>query len=204
MRLSIKNEVYNFSKGVTLIELLIASSIFLVVMITIFSAFHTGVFGYRSIDDTLTINQTARLALERIDLDLRNLFAYASDKTAFTGTKNAISFLALVDTFTKDRITSDFSFVSYSLQDKKIMRLCRKNRDSFDNAADIQPEEMASDVEAFEFHYGYQSAPEEPVKFDKDLWDDPAKLPVAVKIKLSLKNTLSQDFERTIYLAAEQ
>lgn len=204
MRLSIKNEGYIFCRGVTLIELLIASSIFLVVMVTIYSAFHTGIFGYRSIDDTLNINQTARQALERIDLDLRNLFAYASDKTAFTGTKDTVSFLSLVDTFSKDRITSDFSFVSYSLQDKKIMRLCRKNTDSFNDKTDIQPQELASGVETFELYYGYQSAPEEPVKFDKDLWDDPVKLPVAVKIKLSLKNTLTQDFERTIYLAAEQ
>jgi len=193
-----------FSRGVTLVELLIAASIFLVVLVTVFSAFHTGIFGYRRVDDTLTINQTARLALERIDLDLRNLFAYSSDKSFFTGARDSVSFLALVDTFSKDRVTGDFSFVSYSLQDKKIMRLCRKNTDSFNDKADIQPLELATGVEAFELSYGYQSAPEDPVKFDKESWTDPAKLPVAVKIKLSLKNTLAQAFERTVYLAAEQ
>jgi prepilin-type N-terminal cleavage/methylation domain-containing protein len=191
-------------KAVTLIELLIASSIFLVVMVTIYSAFHSGVFGYRHIDEALTMNQSARQALERLNLDLRNSFAFSKERANFTGTKSSIGFLTLADTFSKDTITRDFAFVSYSLDGKKLMRLCRKNTESFNQASQIQSEEMASDIEAITFSYGYKSDSDELLKFDKDTWDDESLMPLAVKIKLTLKNTRAQDFERTIYLPLAQ
>lgn len=187
-------------KAVTLIELLIASSIFLVVMVTIYSAFHSGIFGYRRIDESLVMNQAARQALERVNLDLRNSFAFSKERANFTGSRSSIGFLTLADTFSKDTITRDFSFVSYSLDGKKLMRLCRNNTESFNQASRIEAEEIISDIEAVTFSYGYKSDSDEPIKFDREAWDDESKMPQAVKIKLTLKNARAQDFERTIYL----
>ncbi|MCX5715091.1 MAG: prepilin-type N-terminal cleavage/methylation domain-containing protein, partial [Candidatus Omnitrophica bacterium] len=65
------------TKAFSLVELLIASAIFAVVMVSIYSAFRTGIFGYKNIRENIEIYQSARFILERINLDLRNAFAYS-------------------------------------------------------------------------------------------------------------------------------
>lgn len=187
-------------RGFTLIELLIASSITLVVMLTIYSAFHAGIFGYRNIKEAVNTYQDARQILERLNLDLRNSFAYSAEDTMFTGNKNEVNFLTLVDSFSKDKITQDYAFISYKLSGGKLTRLCRKNKDSRNDNTGIEPEEMGSGVEEINFNYGYSDSVGGAVKFDKELWDDKTKLPLAVKVRLTLRNKAKQDFERTIYL----
>lgn len=194
-------------RAFTLVELLIASSIFLVVMLTIYSAFHTGIFAYRNIDKTINTYQTARQVLERMNLDLRTSIVYSDQEAQFTGNKNEVSFLTLTDTFSKDTLAlaQDYAFVSYQLAGDKLMRLCRKNKECLNYKSKIEPEEMAFNIEELNFSYGYINAIDKSLKF-KDSWagqDAPgeeAQLPVAIKVKLSLKDKIRQDFERTIFL----
>lgn len=187
-------------KALTLVELLIASSIFVVVIVTIYSAFHSGIFGYRNIEETLDVYQTARSILGRINLDLRNSFAYSEDETKFVGEKNKISFLTLVDTYRQDKIVQDYAFVSCKLgDDNKLVRLCRKNQEALKEDSEIQPEEMADNVEKLNFTYFYFDTADSKLK-ERDSWDDPKNLPVAVKVSLTIKAKLEQKFERTIYL----
>ena len=211
-------------KALTLVELLIASSIFVVVMVTIYSAFHSGIFGYRNIEETLDVYQTARSILGRINLDLRNSFAYSEDETKFVGEKNKISFLTLVDTYRQDKIVQDYAFVFYGIgkyktflttenqlkviakrfscklgDDNKLMRLCRKNQEALKEDSEIQPEEMADNVEKLNFTYFYFDTADSKLK-EKDSWDHPKNLPVAVKVSLTIKAKIEQKFERTIYL----
>lgn len=193
-------------KAVTLIELLIASSIFVVLMLSIYSAFHTGIFGYRNIEEAINISQGARQILERINLDLRDSFAYAKDQTKFTGNKNDISFLALIDTFNENKIMQDYAFVSYALKGDKLMWLCRKNKDSLNDKSEVQPEELSANIKEIIFSYGNIVTAGQPLQW-KDSWasqGDPEEeqkvLPLAVKVKLTLKNRAEQDFERTIFL----
>jgi len=197
-------------KAFTLVELLIASSIFLVILVTIYSAFQTGVFGYRKIEDAISVYQSARLILERMNLDLRNSFAYSKDETRFTGGKTEMAFLALVDTFTQGAMYREYATISYKSLDFKLMRLCRKNKQSLDEKSPIQPEEMTQSLQELSFEYGFQDPADKSLKF-KDTWgskNDPAnegkQMPVAVKIKLTLKNKTTQDFQRTIYLVRNE
>lgn len=189
----------------TLIELLIASSIFVIVILTIYSAFHTGIFGYRNIEETITIYQTARQILDRINLDLRNSFAYSNNETKFIGNPKDITFLTLVNTFSEDRIVQDYAFVFYKLEGDKLMRLCRKNKEALNENSGILPEEMASGVE-MTFSYFYIDSPNNSLK-EKDLWnaqdkpEEKQKLPVAIKVKLTIKNKIQQEFERKIFLS---
>ena len=76
----------------TLVELLIALMIFSVVMVTIYSTFHNGIFGCRNIEEVMEIHQGARQVLERINLDLRNSFAYSATETKFAGAASEMSF----------------------------------------------------------------------------------------------------------------
>jgi len=191
-------------KAFTLVEILIASAIFLVVVMTIYSAFHTGVFGYRNIQETIDTYQNASRFLEQLNLDLRNSFAYSKEETRFVGNKGDISFLTLVNTFTQGSISPDYALVSYKVQDNILMRLCRRNKESLNEKSEIKPEEIASDLQDLSFTYGYIDPVDKTFKF-KDSWglepDEQKNFPQAVKVKLTLKN--KAEFQRTIYLANE-
>ena len=139
------------NKALTLVELLIASSIFVLVMTTIYSAFHTGMFGYRNIDENINVYQTARLILGRINLDLRNSFVYSADESKFEGESNKLRFLTLVDSYQGNQIVQDYAFVSYEWEKNKLMRVCRKNKESLNEESEIPSEEMASDIDGINF-----------------------------------------------------
>lgn len=183
----------------SLVELLIASAIFVVIMVTVYSSFHTGIFSYRNIKEAINIYQTARLILERINLDLANSFSYSEQESKFTGSKNEIGFLSVVDTFSQEKIEQNYVLISYKLDGAKLMRLCRKNQEALNNKSEVVPEEMADNIKEITFSYGYISVPEQPLEW-KDLWDDSKRMPAAVKVKLTLINNKAEEaFERTIF-----
>lgn len=185
-------------RALTLIELVITASIFVAIMAAVYSAFHTGMFGYRHIEETIDAYQAARQALERINLDLRNSFAYSAQDTRFAGNKNTLSFLTIVDTFSKAKIMQDYAFVSYRLEGNKLMRLCRRSQEALNDKSGIGPQEMAVDAKDIIFSYGYKETDGREIKW-KNSWDDREVLPLAVKVKLTLGNKTKQEFERTIF-----
>ncbi len=184
-------------KALTLLELLIVSSISAVIMVSIYAAFRTGTFGYRDIQNNIKVYQAARQILERINTDLRNAFAYSNNETKFKGDTNGISFLTLVDTFSRDKITQDYAFVSYKLEGNTLMRLCRKNKDALNDKSEVAWQEFGSNIKEITFSYGFL-LPGQPLQW-KDLWDNPLALPVAVKVKLVFQNR-AQEFQRQIFL----
>jgi len=193
------------SKAVTLAELLITSAITLVILLTIYSAFNAGIFSYRNIQENFDSFLTASKILEWLNLDIRNSFIYSPEQAGFAGNKNELSCLTLVNTFNKEDLRQDYAWISYKLEDNKLMRLCRRNKDSLNEKSESAPEEMAANVAEINFNYGYQELPGGELKFDKEAWDSKTKLPLAVKVKLTLKNNKgAQDFARTIYLPAAE
>lgn len=190
-------------KAFTLIELLIASAIFMVLMVTVYSSFHTGIFGYRDIEENIDIYQAARLILGRMELDLKGSFLYSATEAKFSGSKNEMSFLTLVDSFSKDKISTDYAFVSYKLEANKLLRLCRKNQESIKEKSELQPDEMSSNIKEFTLNYGYIDSADNSLKF-KDSWgstpDEQKTLPAAVKVNLILKAKAEYGFARTIFL----
>lgn len=187
------------NNGFTLVEVLVASSIFVIVIMTVYSAFHGGILGYRNIEKAIDIHQSAMHILERINTDLRNSFAYSQAETKFKGEGDIISFLALVDRFNGDNIIQDYAFISYDLQGGRIMRQCRRNQESLNVRSEIAPEELASNVQELSFSYASAGSKQGSMEWT-DSWSDPRVLPPAVKIKLILKDKTSREFERTIFL----
>lgn len=192
------------TKAVTLIELLISSVILVVVMLAVYSSFHTGIFGYKNIGETISFYQTARQVLEQINSDLRNSFAYSAKETKFKGSKENISFLALADIFTEDKVTEGYAFISYRLEGGRLLRTCRRNQESLNEKSEAEPEEMASGVKEIVFNYGYDNHGQ---MIWKDSWgeeegkeEEQNRLPLCVKVSLSLKDKTIKEFERTIYL----
>lgn len=184
-------------KAFTLVEILIASLIFTVVMVSIYAAFHSGIFGYRSIDESIDTYQAARAILERLNTDLRNSFAYSDKNAKFTGAEKEMAFLALVDSY------ADFASVSYKLEGNKLMRLCKKNQEALKENSEIKPKEMAGNLE-IRFEYGYLPDGQQEIKFNNcwpaDLSETDKPLPQAVRVNLTIKGKIEQNFERTIYL----
>ncbi len=192
--------------GFTLVELLIASSIFLIIMMTVYSSFHAGIFGYKNIEETVDIHQSAGQILERINLDIRNSFNFSEIQSKFSGNKDKIKFLTIIDTYDSDKIIQDYAFVSYQIEENKLTRLCRRGKESLNDNSGIQPEAMASTFKAIAFSYSYSLKGQEDIKW-KDTWaaagDSPEEqkiLPSAVKVKLTIKNDVEHSFERTIFL----
>lgn len=188
----------NTRKAVTLIELLISSCIFAIVMLGIYSAFHAGLFGYRDIEENINTYQAARLILGRLNLDLRNSFSYSAEETKFSGSNQGIGFLTLVEKFSKEGLLRNYAFVSYELEDKRLMRLCRENTEALNEKSEVLPEELASDVEDLVFSYGFIEAGSPEIKW-KDSWEDKSSFPIAVKVGLVLGGKVKQKFERTIF-----
>lgn len=184
-------------KAFTLVEILIASLIFTVVMVSIYAAFHSGIFGYRSIDENIDTYQAARTILERLNTDLRNSFAYSGENAKFTGAEKEMAFLTLVDSY------ADFASVSYKLEGNKLMRLCKKNQEALKENSEIKPKEMAGNLE-IRFEYGYLPDGQQEIKFNNcwpaDLSETDKPLPQAVRVNLTIKGKIEQNFERTIYL----
>lgn len=188
-----------FLTGFTLIELLISSSILAVILVTLYSAFSTGMFGYRNIEENINAYQSARQIMEQIDKDLRNCFAFSDEETKFNGNSTQMSFLAVTDSYNAKEITGVYSFISYELSDGKLMRLERNAKDCLNKNSQIAPEELPADIEEVIFSYGYLSGPDNALVF-KDSWEQVNELPCAVKIKLTLKSKIKTGFERTVFL----
>ena len=189
-------------KGITLLVLLIATSLSVVVISTIYSTFRTGLFGYKDIEDTIAAYQSAATILEHIDLDLRNAYAYSKDKTLFSGSSDTIRFLTLIDSFKKDSQEHQCAHVSYELNDNRMMRVSKEAKEALKEKSEVKAQEMADDVKTLHFAYGYRLKQNDPIRFDKDFWDDQAKLPLAVRVNISIHKKTSADFQRTIFLPA--
>lgn len=200
--------------GLTLVELLIAASIFSVIILTIYSAFHTGILSYRKIDSAFDVYQTARLILNRMELDLKNSFVFTKKDSKFQGNKTSINFFSPVDSFSEGKSSLDLCHIKYELSNGILNRACYKGLDALKgNPESPIEEELSSDVKELSFEYAYLTGDlDEPYTW-QEIWpsEDPNKqeeqkktLPLAVKIKLSLieKNKLQNvvNFNKTVSL----
>ncbi|KPK98754.1 MAG: hypothetical protein AMJ95_02595 [Omnitrophica WOR_2 bacterium SM23_72] len=190
------------SSAFTLVEVLISSSIFLIVLVTVYSAFHAGVFGYKNIEDRIALFQAGRFIIERMQLDLRNSFVYSKDQTRFLGLADEMSFLTLIDTFWQNSLIKEVALVSYSSEGDKLMRLCKRGKQALNEKSNVAPDEMTQGLQELNFEYGYIDPLDKSLKF-KDSWileSEQKVFPVAVRIRLVLRNKTVQEFVRTIYL----
>lgn len=204
-----------YRRAFTLLELMIASSVFAVIMVSIYTAFRSGIFSQRAIETRIDTYQTARAVLEQIDKDLRNCFAYQdkNETAQFNGTATEVDFLTLVDAYRTEGIVPECARISYIFEaatdplKNRLMRRSRSNLDAFNDESDVQPEEMAAGA-ALGLRYGSLIKGEEDKGLQfKDSWGHDAegkkKLPQAVEVSLTITvpgRTTEQKFKRTIYL----
>lgn len=172
------------NKAFTLVELLIAVSIFSVVSIAIYSAFNSGATVMRRIKNIDLKLQKILLKAERINRELRE--QPACRKPLFSGTKSKISFAANIDYF-PNRLT-------YYFDDSKgaLMRVFDKldkiitEEGNVDSELKSKPQVFLSDVLEVKFEYLYLD-----LKKNEYVWTDEWAqnyLPVAVKFTITSEN----------------
>lgn len=176
--------------GLSLMELLIATSIFAIIILSIYSAFQTGILSYRKIDSAFEVYQTARIILSRMELDLKNSFAYLEGDSKFSGDRQILSFFTIIDSFENEKLYSNICRLKYEVKDGILKRTCYRGLDALKENPDVEPEELTSEIKEVRFEYALTSTDPDKLCDWQEIWppDNNKKntLPLAVKIKLVL------------------
>lgn len=181
--------------GFTLIELLIAASIFSVVILSIYSAFQTGILSYRKVDSAFETYQTARIALNRMELDLKNSFAYGdTEGSRFSGKEDSLDFFSVVDYY-RDKLNTDICRIKYEWDENKkvLKRFCYMGLDALKEDLQQEAGELASNIEKISFEYAFATNnPDNPYIWQKS-WPEGDTAQIAQQVKtipLAVKVTL--------------
>lgn len=203
-----------FVRSFTLIELLIAISIFSVIILSVYSAFNTGVLSYYRMDSAFNVYQTARTILNRMELDLKNTFVYSQDiskgGSKFGGTNQSLDFYTIVDTYENGQVSTNIYHIEYKFSEPTLTRIFHKGQDVLKSDSTGVTQDLSSDVKEIYFEYGTGDTNNPWQKNEPWPKDDAQKikLPLAVKIELVLierdkrGNEIGDvKFNKTIYLA---
>ncbi|MGD0335821.1 MAG: type II secretion system protein GspJ [Candidatus Omnitrophota bacterium] len=179
-------------QGFTLVELLIASSIATIIILSLYSAFQTGISSYKRADSVFEVSTNARIAFNRIELDLKNSFQYTQNDSHFKGTAGSMDFISLLDTYANGKLNPDICRIKYELVDGILRRYCYKGIDSLKKVEALTqlPDEICGNVKALSFRYAYATRnPSSPYEWQES-WPEESQLnlvPIAVKITLTLQ-----------------
>ncbi|MCK9614255.1 MAG: prepilin-type N-terminal cleavage/methylation domain-containing protein [Candidatus Omnitrophica bacterium] len=197
-------------KSFTLIELLIAVTIITLVILSVYSAFNTGILAYKKIDSVFDTYQEARIILNRIEADLRNSFAYSEESSFFKGSSSTLDFFNISEIYDKDKQYSDLCRIKYYLEGSTLKRRTYNGLAAMTDDENIEAQDFSSSVKNIDFEYAYLSDDDRANIVWQNVWpqkDEQAQgLPLAVKIKLLLidrgaKQQGLLEFTKTIALA---
>jgi len=166
-------------RGFTLIELLVGLTIFSVVILSIYSTFSTGILARRKGGNAADSIQMARVTLDDIGSELRNMVAYSGYELA--GGPEEISF-PVIDHHTERGV--GLSLITYSLKDDSSLKTLVKRSQVLGGLSQIY--ELASEVKELSFSYAYVDSSSDNLQW-KATWSSPDTLPQAVKAVLTLE-----------------
>lgn len=189
--------------GFTLIELLISSAIFSVIVLSIYSAFQTGILSYNKLDSSFDLCQTARIACNKIERDLRNSFCYLKADSKFKGQSWQFDFFCRLDSINSQaEVYPEICRVIYELNGGVLKRTCYKGLDALEkdtSVLDIQADDLAGQVKEISFKYASAVKNNSEKCYDwQEIWpkendpyhpDQEKELPLAVRITIVLSET---------------
>jgi prepilin-type N-terminal cleavage/methylation domain-containing protein len=82
------------ARGHTLLEILVSTAILSVILVSLYSAFHTGLLSYQKVESEAELYRTGRIILSFIESDLRNAFIYSETESRFKGDPWSMQFMA--------------------------------------------------------------------------------------------------------------
>jgi len=179
------------SKGFTLLELLIALTIFSMIVVVIFACLHMGVRAWEKGEENAQKNQEMRILLDLIPQQIRSLYPYRFKEgniefLAFKGNNHSIRFISTLGATSKE--PAGLSFVSYFFDPFDGLMLCEKRifkREMFDDGWDIGKEgiPLSSRVSGITFEYR-----DDQGEWFKE-WDanDVGRFPEAIRLALTYR-----------------
>jgi len=182
--------------GFTLIELMLASAIFSFLILSIYSAFRTGLLSHEKIDAAVNLYQKARLSLSLIEAELKNAFVYAKPDSKFIGGCESMEFFSVLDAYDKEgKVFSNIGYIKYEILDHSLTRKVSEGLLALKAGQGPQEEgeSFLSGVEELSLQFAAPSTIPDKLYEWQDLWpkdgdaDQKKQLPIAVKIKLVLK-----------------
>ena len=208
----LNNSGIESAKGFTLVELLVAVSIFSVIAVALYSTFATGLDAWKRMEQASALNQEARLALQRICLELRNALDFPGIE--FSGQANRLSFAALVNAAgpgAEQRLQiARISYFPDDVPGTGLKSLLRRQQ--------IYPQQTAGEINAREeesdelicsvaegglnFEYSFQGETLSEGRASwKDTWiyGDNNRLPLGVRVSLSLQEA-EDDNDQVTYI----
>jgi len=197
-------------KSFTLIELLIAVTIVTLIILSVYSAFNTGILAYKKIDSAFDGYQEARIILNRLETDLRNSFAYSQESSFFKGGSQTLYFFNVSQIYDKNDEYSDLCRIKYYLEGSTLKRTIYKGIAALIEDENVELQDFSAMVKNIDFEYAYMSTDGKPGIVWQNVWpqkDEQGKgLPLAVKVKLVLigkgvKQQRLLGFTKTIALA---
>lgn len=188
------------NRSLTLIELLVAISIFSIVAIVIYSTFTTGIIGWKKGEAAISLFHEIRLGMDMISREIRNQVPY--NGVRFVGKADELYFISSIP-FPEEGEEEyrRLAKIRYFLkQDKDRLMLFRERRwfpYVEGTSEDTDTTKLLSDMRALAFQYGEK---EGDTLVWNDTWQNTERWPVAVKIDLSIGGEVSQSLAKVIYL----
>ncbi|MBU1863605.1 MAG: prepilin-type N-terminal cleavage/methylation domain-containing protein [Candidatus Omnitrophica bacterium] len=165
--------------GFTLIEFLLAITLFLVVSSSLYLALQSGLMLYKRGEVGLSSYHRTTHFLNSISRELRNAVQYSS--VPFEGKKTSMSFPAVLGRYTKDNKCDDFVHIEYTFASKKLVK--KEKSLSRKNEKETKTNILPSYLKNISFQYGFFSETDESIVW-KDTWsaEDQQSIPQAVKV----------------------
>ncbi len=193
----------NRLRGLTLVELLVALSIFAIVAVALYSTFGTGISTWKKIKQAQDLYQDIRLTLDKMALDLENAVLYSEkpEFVNFQGGKSKISFYSTVETSQALPGHTELRKIAYSLDESGHI-LQRREQALFNSGQNTEEEaqEIAAAISRLDFFYCYEDEHAEPPYKWQDSWDFPQELPQGIKIELGLDTEKNLVFSKYVFI----
>jgi len=166
-------------QGFTLLELLIAVTIFSIVSIAIYSSFSVGIRAWRKAEESYKVRQEARHALEDIGYELRTAVNFTP--VPFEGSSDCVSFSRVLKSSNKYsegifKITYTFDAQAKSLY--YILQTYEETVKEEEGTKSI----LTSGISGFQLKYAYLDGDE--VIWMDDWQSDEVDIPFGVKVSL--------------------
>lgn len=188
---------FSKAKGYTLIEALIATLIFSIVALSIYSVFQTGSITYKKLDSAFELYQKARIIFNRMEADLKNSFIYGEYDAGFSGTRQSLVFFTILDSFdASGGITRGVSKIKYEFLDSTLRRTQTDGLNILRQNNQQTPAGLVEQLQDLSFQFAIRDASNAEKNYSwQDLWpksigvsgaDQKDSLPLAVKIEMLL------------------
>jgi type II secretion system protein J len=172
--------------GLTFVELLVAISIFCVIVASLYSTLRVGLSAYRKGEQLLERNQKARLCLDSLALDLRNAYSFSDKESKFIFQDDLLSFYTLKKLHAAGvKNNLNICKVEYWFEEGNLFRKIYPGKSAFSDSAKDKADIILDNVVKLKIEFAYKTEAEDKLIW-KDEWKQTDSLPMLVRIELEL------------------